>query len=329
MRSLLFVALFGLVALSQAAPTTGVWDLFKTVHGKSYSSEAEESLRMKVFFEKVAEIEQHNARFEAGEESFTMAINKFSDMLTSEVSSKMNGFKASDKIEATGTFTKLDSEVAAALDETVDWRTKGIVTPVKNQGQCGSCWAFSTTGSFEGQHAKKSGNLVSLSEQQLVDCSTPNNGCNGGLMDNAFQYIKQVGGLETEADYPYYAEDRTCEFEKSRVAASLTGYVDVTRGDEEALKQAVATVGPVSVAIDASHGSFQSYRSGVYYEASCSSTQLDHGVLAVGYGTEDGRDYWLVKNSWAASWGEEGYIKMIRNQNNNCGIASMASYPTV
>jgi len=329
MRSFLFVALFGLVALSQAAPTTGVWDLFKTVHGKSYSSEVEEALRMKVFFEKVAEIEQHNARFEAGEESFTMALNQFSDMLKTEVSSKMNGFKPSDKIEATGTFAKLDSEVAAALDETVDWRTKGMVTAVKNQGQCGSCWAFSTTGSFEGQHAKKSGNLVSLSEQQLVDCSTQNNGCQGGLMDYAFQYIRQVGGLETEADYPYYAQNRNCEFDQSRVAASLTGFVDVTRGDEEALKQAVATVGPVSVAIDASHSSFQSYRSGVYYEGSCSSSRLDHGVLVVGYGTESGRDYWLVKNSWAASWGEAGYIKMIRNQNNNCGIATQASYPTV
>jgi len=323
MRSLLFVA------LSQAAPTTGVWNLFKTVHGKSYSSEVEEALRMKVFFEKVAEIEQHNARFEAGEESFKMALNQFSDMLTSEVSSKMNGFQQSDKIEATGTFAKLDSEVAAALDETVDWRTKGMVTAVKNQGQCGSCWAFSTTGSFEGQHAKKSGNLVSLSEQQLVDCSTQNNGCQGGLMDYAFQYIRQVGGLETEADYPYYAQNRNCEFDQSRVAASLTGFVDVTRGDEEALKQAVATVGPVSVAIDASHSSFQSYRSGVYYEGSCSSSRLDHGVLVVGYGTESGRDYWLVKNSWAASWGEAGYIKMIRNQNNNCGIATQASYPTV
>jgi len=329
MRSLLFVALFGLIALSHAAPSPGVWQLFKTVHGKTYASDVEEALRQQIFIEKVAEIEQHNKRYEAGEESFSMAINRFSDMLTSEVKSMMNGLKPSDKSEATATFVKLDSD--KDLPETVDWRTKGIVTKVKNQGQCGSCWAFSTTGSFEGQHAKKSGKLVSLSEQQLVDCSGKegNQGCNGGLMDLAFKYIKSCGGLETEEHYPYYAEDRSCKFSKKHIAASLTGFVDVTSGDEEALKQAVATIGPISVAIDASHGSFQSYRSGVYNERSCSSTQLDHGVLAVGYGTENGKDYWLVKNSWAESWGEDGYIKMTRNHNNQCGIATQASYPTV
>jgi len=328
MRSLLFVALFGLAALSQAAPSPGVWDLFKTVHGKSYSSEAEEALRMNIFFERVAEIEQHNARFEAGEETFTMVINRFSDMLVSEVSSKMNGIKPSDKIEAIGTFTKLDSEAAAALPEAVDWRTEGIVTPVKDQGSCGSCWAFSTVGSFEGQHAKKSGKLVSLSEQQLVDCSTEH--CDGGWMGNAFQYIIKAGGIESEEDYPYYAEDRTCQFNISKVAATLTGYVKVTpEGDEEALQQAVATIGPMSVGIDASHSSFQSYESGVYYEAKCSPTHYDHAVTVVGYGSENGTDYWLVKNSWGAGWGEEGYIRMSRNRNNNCGIAYKPYYPIV
>jgi len=326
MRSLLFVALFGLAALSQAAPSPGVWDLFKTVHGKSYSSEAEEALRMNIFFERVAEIEQHNARFEAGEETFTMVINRFSDMLASELSSKMNGVISPAKIEAT--FTKLGSEAAAALPDTVDWRSEGIVTPIKDQTGCGCCWAFSTVASFEGQHAKKTGKLVSLSEQQLVDCSPQH--CQGGWMGTAFDYLVKAGGIETEADYPYVHEERTCQFNISKVAATLTGHVTLQpQEDEDVLQQAVATIGPISVGIDALPN-FWSYGSGVYYGANCSQTYINHAVTVVGYGTtENGTDYWLVKNSWAVGWGEEGYVRMSRNRNNNCGIATWGLYPIV
>jgi len=221
-------------------------------------------------------------------------------------------------------------DTTVALPASVDWVTKGAVTAIKNQGQCGSCWSFSTTGSTEGCHFLTTGSLVALSEQNLIDCSVSygNEGCNGGLMDDAFQYIIANKGIDTEASYPYTTSGpNTCQYSASNCASSMTTYTDVTSGSESALEAAVAGR-PVSVAIDASQSSFQFYTTGVYYEPACSSTQLDHGVLAAGYGTDAGQAYWLVKNSWGTSWGNNGYIWMARNRQNNCGIATAASYPS-
>ncbi|XP_060735066.1 cathepsin L-like isoform X3 [Tachysurus vachellii] len=185
------------------------------------------------------------------------------------------------------------------------------------------------TGALEGQTYKKTGKLVPLSKQQLVDCSTKNSGCNGGLMNLAFEYVKENKGINTEESYPYEAKNGSCRYNPNTVGATCDGYMDINSGDEYALKEAVATIGPISVAIDASNKSFKLYASGIYDEPYCSSSKLNHGVLVVGYGTDDGKDYWLVKNSWGLNWGDKGYIKMYRNKDNQCGIASQASYPLV
>jgi len=298
------------------------WHLWKGAHGKFYKDLNEEKVRYTIWQDNLRRIAEHNAE----NKDVVLKINHFGDLTNTEFRAMMNGYLHHNR---TGSTFLAPSHTV--VPDTVDWRNQGYVTAVKNQGQCGSCWAFSTTGSLEGQHFKKTGKLVSLSEQNLVDCSQAygNHGCQGGLMDDAFNYIQANGGIDTEASYPYKAKNLQCHFSKSNVGATVSGHTDIPQGDENALKQAVATVGPISVAIDASHFSFQFYHSGVYNERQCSSTQLDHGVLAVGYGTYQGQDYWLVKNSWGESWGLQGYIRMSRNKNNQCGIASSASYPLV
>lgn len=300
----------------------GSWKLWKGVHTKSYENINEEKVRYTIWQDNQRKIAEHNAK----NSGLTLRMNHFGDLTNTEYRAMVNGYLHHQK---NGSAFLAPSHVEEPA--TVDWRDQGYVTPVKNQGQCGSCWAFSTTGSLEGQHFKKTGTLVSLSEQNLVDCSTSygNNGCQGGLMDNAFEYIKANKGIDTESSYPYTGRNGQCKFNAANVGATVTGHTDIPQGDEAALKTALATVGPISVAIDASNFSFQFYHSGVYDESSCSSTQLDHGVLAVGYGTYQGKDYWLVKNSWGSGWGLNGYIRMSRNKQNQCGIASSASYPLV
>jgi len=302
------------------------WHLWKSTHGKSYAHLAAERVRYEIWQDNLRRIEEHNK----GDHSYTLGMNHFGDLTNTEFREMVNTYKKPAN-QTGSTFLKPNG---LQIPDEVDWRKEGYVTPVKNQGQCGSCWAFSTTGSLEGQHFKKAGKLVSLSEQQLVDCSKENNGCNGGLMDAAFAYIKKNGGIDTEASYPYTAEDGKCKFNKANIGATVTGHMDIPEGDEEALTEAIASVGPIAVAIDASNFSFQFYRDGVYNEKRCSSEELDHGVLAIGYGVwqshgKKQKPFYWVKNSWGPGWGVNGYIRMTRNHNNQCGIATAASYPLV
>ncbi|XP_052709424.1 procathepsin L-like [Crassostrea angulata] len=310
-------------------PYEQAWKEFKILHDKSYEDHEEESRRFEIFRENVLRIEKHNKLFHLGKKSYYLGVNQFTDLKYAEFEN-FNGLKMTNLNN-----TKCSSHLSAnniVVPDSVDWRSKGYVTKVKDQGACGSCWAFSATGSLEGQYFRKNGKLVPLSESQLVDCSGSfgNEGCNGGFMENAFKYVKSVGGIESESDYPYKARQRTCAFDKTKVVATVSGCVDVESGSESSLKEVVSEVGPVSVAIDAGHSSFQLYAGGVYDEPLCSTSRLNHGVLCVGYGTSlQGKDYWIVKNSWGVRWGVEGYIKMSRNKNNQCGIASQASYPLV
>jgi cathepsin L len=307
------------------------WAEFKQKFNRNFESNEHETSRRQIFEENLKKIQEHNLRADYGHHTYRLGMNQFGDMTHAEFVNAMNGFnKTGDMIKRSG--SKFLKPANVQIPDSVDWRTQGYVTPIKDQGQCGSCWAFSAIASLEGQHFKASGKLVSLSEQNLVDCSRKygNQGCNGGLMDQAFTYIKENKGIDTEASYPYHAVDQKCKFKPANVGATDTGFTDVTSGDEDALATAIATVGPISVAIDASQDSFQFYTSGVYSDDGCSSTQLDHGVTAVGYGkTSDGTAYYIVKNSWGTSWGDSGYILMARNDNNMCGIATSASFPLV
>ncbi|XP_062176686.1 cysteine protease XCP1-like [Alnus glutinosa] len=294
-------------------------------HGKTYTSMEEKLHRFEIFKENLKHIDQRNKEIT----SYWLGLNEFADLSHEEFKNKYLGLKSEfpRRRESSRDFSYGD---VVDLPKSVDWRKKGAVTPVKNQGSCGSCWAFSTVAAVEGINHIVTGNLTSLSEQELIDCDRSfNNGCNGGLMDYAFEFIISSGGLHKEEDYPYLMEEGTCEEKREEMdLVTISGYQDVPENDEESLLKALAQQ-PLSVAIEASSKDFQFYSGGVF-DGHC-GTELDHGVTAVGYGSSKGSDYIIVKNSWGPKWGEKGYIRMKRKTGKPeglCGINKLASYPT-
>jgi C1A family cysteine protease len=301
-----------------------------TEHNVEFEDGAEFLKRLEIFIGWDKLIEEHNA----SGASWKMAHNKFSSLSHSEFMEKyLRPMPQNLRGRGSSTHSANEEEIKGNPSDW-DWVSKGGVTNVKDQGSCGSCWTFSTTGALEGAYFNKYGSLVSFSEQELVSCAGfPNMGCNGGQMDAAFKWIGKQGGLCSESDYPYTSGngDRgTCDTSCSPVSgSSVSSYTDVKSNSESSLEDAVYQQ-PVSVAIEADQLGFQMYSSGVY-TGTC-GTNLDHGVLAVGYGVDNGTKYWKVKNSWSDSWGEGGYIRMEKGKDQyggQCGILLGASYPTL
>ncbi|KFQ79687.1 Cathepsin L1, partial [Phaethon lepturus] len=292
----LLLALLGCtVALDPALEEA--WEGWKSFHAKEYPGEVE-AARREVWEKNLQRIQQHNREESQGQHAVRLAMNHYGDLVPADFNQLLNGFTPAWQEEPALLF---QASAARKTPAAVDWRAKGYVTPVKNQGHCGSCWAFSATGALEGLVFNRTGKLVVLSEQNLIDCSRKlgNNGCPGR----------------------YTPRER---------AANCSAVWLVAQGSEAALEQAVAAVGPVSVAVDASSFQFHFYKSGIFSSMFCSQ-RVNHGMLAVGYGTsqEHGHNvsYWILKNSWSAAWGEQGYIRLLKGTDNHCGVANQASFP--
>jgi cathepsin L len=290
------------------------FDLFIRDNNIVYGSDDEYNYRKYIFSTNLHKIIEHNN----GNSSYKLAINRFADITTTEFK---NQYLISIKRNSDKDYY---INHTSNLPEKVDWRDKGVVNPIKDQGQCGSCWAFSATSALESAWAIKYGKLYDLAEQELVDCDTNDHGCNGGLMDNAWTWLNTSGGMTETKDYPYRAIDGKCKFTKKKAVVTVQGYEDCNPNDEQTLLSALATQ-PVSVAINANTDGFMFYSSGIYNDTTCDSSPsaLDHGVILVGYDSES----YILRNSWAETWGENGYMRMARG--NTCGVLDLPSFPVV
>ena len=281
--------------------------------------------RLGVFLANQKYVQQFNSN---PKNTYKLSVNKFAALTNSEYQSLL-GYKSTLGGSSKGKFL-IPSKPQRTATENLDWREKGVVNDVKNQLFCGSCWAFSVIQSVESVWAIENNQLLSLSEQNLVDCVDTCYGCNGGEMYLACDYViqKQNGQFNLEEQYYYISiGEFTCYFDRYDKVAHISGYITINSGDEDDQAAKIEQYGPASVAIDASSLSFQLYWGGVYDNDSCSSTELDHGVGCVGFGVEDNVKYWIIRNSWGSWWGESGYIRTVRGKNNQCGVATESIIP--
>ncbi|XP_048414110.1 digestive cysteine proteinase 2-like isoform X2 [Stegostoma tigrinum] len=314
-----------LIDTDQGSTTHDLFKYYKKKFNKDYEKDDKEhEMRKTTFTHNMRYIHSMNRR----NLTFKMEINHFADQTISEMSVLNGRLKSTTPNHGQPFPTELYKSIV--LPPSLDWRLYGAVTPVKDQALCGSCWSFSSTGNIEGALFLKTGILVPLSQQVLLDCTWGfgNAACDGGEEWRAFEWVIKHGGIATADSYgSYLGQNGYCHYNQSVFAAKVKSYVNVTSGRTEALKMAIFKNGPVAVGMDASHKSFRFYSHGVYYEPNCRNSRmdLDHAVLAVGYGTLAGEPYWLIKNSWSPIWGDDGYF-LISMRHNNCGIATDPTY---
>lgn len=328
-KSILIFAFIAVTLTFCTASTTSVnleelkslWSSWKIYYGRAYSI-AEEAARFAIFVENYKKVIQFNSE----NDDVKLAMNKFADITAEEFSNiHSGGYRNNGQNKIVP--ADIDATVID-LPASVDWRTQGAVTPVKDQGQCGSCWTFSTTGALEGLYFINKGKLLSFSEQQIVDCDTKDQGCSGGLPYQAMQYTAEAG-LELEDTYPYTGADGDCNAKKLKSYTTNSNYKLVQTQSAAALKAAIAKQ-PVTVGIEADQNVFQLYSSGVI-KKNCGDN-LDHAVLAVGYTTVNGQEAFIVKNSWGSDWGQQGYVYISTNSapnggNGVCGILGQPAVP--